>query len=171
MQRLRVEKWCDLCFHEREQYVVSTSNYTISVSSSGKKPLIRLVDVCDEHDSAIQGFRALILKVGSTRRPTDQSAEPTEVDDGPPDPVKAVPDKSHSRPGICPECGLTLKRAVPTHLMRTHGYAPIKQPARCPDCTFIGKGDAAMHTHRVKIHGYDQVADMVAIHQQKRGRK
>jgi hypothetical protein len=155
MQRLRVEKWCDICFEQDEQYVVSTGSYTISISVGGKTPMIRSVDVCDDHDSSIQQFRSLIHKVGYTPRPSKNDARPEE---------EKVTHPARGRSGTCPDCGLALKHGVPGHLQRVHGWPQIKQPARCPDCKWTAATENGMRIHRTKAHGYNLTADMMAAH-------
>jgi hypothetical protein len=171
MQRLRVEKWCDFCFNEKEMYVVSSSNYTISISFQGKTPLVRSVDACDKHDESIQGFRAIVAKIGSSTARSGKSSTPLAVAEEVEEPKleEPKPNANNHRSGTCPECGIHMVGGVPAHLARIHGIPQIKQPMRCPDCEYTASSENGMRVHRVRIHDYDLAADMYA-HRKRRKR-
>jgi hypothetical protein len=144
--------WCNFCVTE-DKHVAGTEAWSVAIDPGEQmRTRGRVVDVCAEHGAMLRMVRSAAL-VGGLR------AAPTDANDGPEvrRSIRKPPDARS-----CELCGETFTYLI-AHVRKSHcDDVAIDIPARCPECgePYARSG---MAPHRTRTHGWDAVADYVAL--------
>jgi hypothetical protein len=164
MKEVKILAWCDSCAAD-DRREAATDSATVTLGPRGKPLTLDLCDTC--HEAMIQPLSALLAEYGQNE--TGAIDKPVVV---------STPKASSGRErSTCPICSVTRSAAWPlaAHVWRDH-LGKERPPAlrTCPDCDFAPPADsrkpaAATGRHRANVHGYDPLAEALALYRQKTG--
>jgi len=159
MKEVKVLAWCDHCA-STQQRVPATLSATAAIGASGEALTLDLCDAC--HENIIAPLAALLAEYGAPASAT----------------VEALPTLDQKAPrqrerSTCPVCSTTRSAAwvLAAHVWRDHiGQERPAAPSSCPDCDYVPppgtqKPTASVGRHRSNVHGYDPLAEALALHQ------
>lgn len=149
MREVITRSWCDRCHHEGRPGVEASTSPTLTVDNNGPLEL----DLCEACGKELLNELVLLL---------DEYGIPPA---GAPARSKAAP-RYHpdTRPGwTCPLCQAVVRTGSAVgHLASQHHLPKPEQPTHCPDCERVYVDGHRMLSHRVRAHGYDPRAAMLA---------
>jgi hypothetical protein len=142
MRELIVRAWCDRCEALGHPRTEAEHTYTIGIVKGETRPALRVVELCDECDSA--EIDVMIKMVADHSIPLEAKA-----------PAKLAGPYHNSDRVECLVCHVNISRgSVVGHIWSQHraGEKRPPQPTKCPECHQpFGEG---MGMHRNRIHGW-----------------
>lgn len=141
-----VLRWCDPCMLDGKGRVEATHTYTVGIVEGESRPQLYLLEVCDEHDTAVLDLRKVV---------TDSAPVPPR--EQPAAPVRVNPQTE------CRVCGATISRGgLVGHVWSAHRRGQQRaEPGmtKCPECRQNFDTSLRMHGHRKAEHGRTQLDD------------
>lgn len=142
-----VRLFCD--FHRESERVDATTTFTVAMTTGEGEPgAPKIVMACDRH----AGPLTELFNVEGEDWPRDAPRATVK-------PRRQVPTE------VCEICQETLPRPLyVAHLYEQH--TDMKRPAQptvCPECGKQLSSGQATNNHRIKMHGYDPVAEALAL--------
>jgi hypothetical protein len=157
-----IQAWCDRC-DSRGEKAEAIVERTVMIIPAGAKTL----DLCEPCDKElIEPLAALLAEYGQP--PAERNGQ-QRLNVGPSDSEPA----GYERP--CPVCHQVLHGSntnVAQHIWLRHiGQRRPAQPmSKCPECDFTPATGTGLGRHRVTAHGYDPVAEAMAVYEHGRGK-
>jgi hypothetical protein len=142
VRELIVRAWCDRCEALGHSRTEAKHTYTIGIVKGETRPALRVVELCDECDSA--EIDVMIKMVADHSIPLEPKA-----------PAKPIGPALSTDRVECLVCHGTMNRSsLVGHIWSQHraGEKRPQQPAKCPECH--KPFDEGMGMHRSRIHGW-----------------
>lgn len=169
MKDFIVQTWCDLCYDDDPdgQRIAATDHIVgCIVVNNQTKPVLMELDVCDRHAKELDKLEATFGRMGV---PLVGKGAQGRM------PPLAIPQPSTgyvAKRGDCPICGNGMTRAgITNHIWNVHIQQPRSVPDSCPDCDVTFDSSVGLGKHRSAVHGYDPIAEAVAVYEHKLGQR
>lgn len=159
MKEVKILAWCDHCASDDRREPATDS---VTMTFGHGKPLT--LDLCDRCQQMI--ITPLVELLDDYGQPEPAAVEKPSV-------VSHPKTSSVRLRSTCPVCSATRSAggALIDHIWKDH-LEQVRPPAPhvCPDCGFVPPPDskrpgAAVGRHRANVHGYDPVAEALALYE------